>query len=71
MATLRFDRRRRNKMIDALTLSEVMKRLALFDAEDVRAVETIAKNVLKRHMDEQDDTLQQKARSQASEQSAR
>lgn len=61
MATLRFDRRRRDKTIDALTLGEVIKRLELYESEDLRALETIAKNVLKRRLDEQEETLRRKA----------
>lgn len=61
MPALSFARRRRNNLIDALALDEVIRRLRLFgDSEDVLALETIARNVLKRRLDEQDDALRLK-----------
>ena len=61
MVSPRFDRVRRDKLIDALTLGEVVQRLALYDTEDVKALAVIAKNVLKRRLNEHDELLRQKS----------
>ena len=52
-----FDRRRRNSQIDQLSLVEVVTRLELFDVADLSAITVIARSVLKRHLDEQEEQL--------------
>ncbi len=51
------DRRRRNALIDQLSLADVVSRLELFGVDDAEALAVVARNVLKRRLDEQDDLL--------------